>query len=88
MTSSRHHRVVSPQMTSAVGPANINIDLVNSPGLTVNGVNVGSAVSGPYCKWILMIMARIIKELMHLLSYEQDLKSLKVKRARNDAKFA
>ena len=39
-------------------------------------------------KWVLMIMTRRIKELMHLLSYEQDLKSLKLKRASIDAKFA
>ena len=31
-------------------------------------------------KWVLMIMTCTIKELMHLLSYEQDLKSLKMKR--------
>ena len=35
-----------------------------------------------------MIMTRTIKELMHLLIYEQDLKSLKLKRASIDAKFA
>ena len=28
-------------------------------------------------KWVLMLMTRTIKELMHLLSYEQDQKSLK-----------
>ena len=39
-------------------------------------------------KWVLMIMTRTIKELMRLLSYEQDLKSLNLKRARNDTKFA
>ena len=35
-----------------------------------------------------MIVTRTIKELMRLLSYEQDLKSLKLKRAINDAIFA
>ena len=35
-----------------------------------------------------MIRTRTIKELTHLLSYEQDLKSLKLKRASIDAKFA
>ena len=35
-------------------------------------------------KWVLMIMTRTIKELMHLLSYELDLKSLNLK----DAEFA
>ena len=39
-------------------------------------------------KWVLMIMTHTIKELMRLLSYEQDLKSLKLKRASIDAKFA
>ena len=39
-------------------------------------------------KWVLMIMTCIIKELMRLLSYEQDLKSLKLKRASIDAKIA
>ena len=39
-------------------------------------------------KWVLMIMTCTIKELMHLLSYEQDLKSLKWKRAINNAIFA
>ena len=39
-------------------------------------------------KWVLMIMTRTIKELMHLLSYEQDLKSLNLKRASIDAEFA
>ena len=39
-------------------------------------------------KWVLMIMTRTIKELMCLLSYEQDVKSLKLKRASIDAKFA
>ena len=39
-------------------------------------------------KWVLMIMTRTIKELMHLLSGEKDLKSLKLKRASIDAKFA
>ena len=39
-------------------------------------------------KWVLMIMTRTIKELMRLLSYEQDLKSLKLKRASIDTKFA
>ena len=39
-------------------------------------------------KWVLMIMTCTIKELMRLLSYEQDLKSLKLKRATIDAKFA
>ena len=39
-------------------------------------------------KWVLIIMTCRIKELMHLLSYEQDLKSLKLKRASIDAKFA
>ena len=33
-------------------------------------------------------MTRTIKELMRLLSYEQNLKSLKLKRASIDAKFA
>jgi len=36
-------------------------------------------------KWILMIMTCRIKELMRLLNYEQDLKSLKLKRASIDA---
>jgi len=36
----------------------------------------------------LMIMTHTIKELMHLLSYEQDLKSLKLKRASIEAIFA
>ena len=35
-------------------------------------------------KWVLIIMTRTIKELMHLLSYELDLKSLNLK----DAEFA
>ena len=35
-----------------------------------------------------MIMTRTIKELIRLLSYEQDLKSLKSERANIDAKFA
>ena len=39
-------------------------------------------------KWVLMIMTRTIKELMCLMSYEQDLKSLELKRASIDAKFA
>ena len=39
-------------------------------------------------KWVLMKMARTIKELMRLLNYEQDLKSLKMKRASIDAEFA
>ena len=39
-------------------------------------------------KWVLMIMTYTIKGLMHLLSYEQDLKSLKLKRASIDAKIA
>jgi len=39
-------------------------------------------------KWVLMIRTRTIKELTRLLSYEQDLKSLKLKRASIDAKFA
>ena len=39
-------------------------------------------------KWVLMIMTRTIKELMHLLSYEQDLKSLKSDKENIDAKFA
>ena len=39
-------------------------------------------------KWVLMIMTRTIKEQMNLLSYEQDLKSLELKRASIDAKFA
>ena len=39
-------------------------------------------------KWVLMIMTHTIKELMHLLSYEQDLKSLEMKRVCIDAKFA
>ena len=39
-------------------------------------------------KWVLKKMARTIKELMRLLNYEQDLKSLKLKRASIDAKFA
>ena len=39
-------------------------------------------------KWVLMIMTYTIKELMRLLSYEQDLKSLKLKRASIDAIFA
>ena len=39
-------------------------------------------------KWVLMIMTRTIKELMCLLSYEQDLKSLELKRESIDAKFA
>ena len=39
-------------------------------------------------KWVLMIVTCTIKELMRLLTYEQDLKSLKLKRARIDAIFA
>ena len=39
-------------------------------------------------KWVLMIMTRTFKEPMRLLSYEQDLKSLQLKRASIDAKFA
>ena len=39
-------------------------------------------------KWVLMKMARTIKELMRLLNYEQDLKSLKLKRASIDTIFA
>ena len=39
-------------------------------------------------KWVLMIMTRTIKELMRLLSYEQNLKLLKLKRASIDAEFA
>ena len=39
-------------------------------------------------KWVLMIMTRTIKELMCLLSYEHDLKSLELKRASIDDKFA
>ena len=35
-----------------------------------------------------MIMTRTIKELMCLLSYEQDLKLLELKKASIDAKFA
>jgi len=38
-------------------------------------------------KWILVLMTYIIKELMCLLSYEQDKKSLKWKGAINDAIF-
>ena len=37
---------------------------------------------------VLVLMTCTIKELMHLLSYEQDLKSLKLERASIDAKFA
>ena len=39
-------------------------------------------------KWVLMIITRTIKELIHLLTYEQDLKLLKLKRASIDAIFA
>ena len=39
-------------------------------------------------KWVLMIMTRTIKGLMCLLSYEHDLKLLKLKRASIDAIFA
>ena len=39
-------------------------------------------------KWVLMIMTRTIKELICLMSYEQNLKLLELKRASIDANFA
>ena len=48
----------------------------------------GHVVSAFPPKWVLMIMTYTIKELMRLLSYEQDLKSLNLKRASIDAKSA
>ena len=60
----------------------------------LNATSVLSYSKNYYCmciwppKWVLMIMTCTIKKLMRVLSYEQDLKSLKLKRASIDAKFA
>ena len=60
----------------------------------LNATSVLSYSKNYYCKciwppkWVLMIMTCTIKKLIHVLNYEQDLKSLKLKRASIDAKFA